>query len=172
MIDLRFMHPDLRQLDLARADVIACGVYEDRRPLEGLAGLLDWRLAGLLSRLAKRRLVLGAPGELVLVPGRPKLPFDKLLLLGLGTRGAFAEEAFSRALERLVGALDGLLAKRAVVELPGRLDDAITPERALALTLEATSEAERDKMVLVEEDDARRRMLAFAEDEARRVRRG
>jgi leucyl aminopeptidase len=172
MTELRFVDPNLRQLDLARADVIACGVYEDQRPMGGLAGLIDWRLAGLLSALARRRFIVGAVGELVLVPARPKLPFDKLLVVGLGPRAAFAEETFTAAFDRVARSLDGLAAKRAIVELPGRGDEAITPERALALTLAGSREVQREKMVLVEEDEARRRMAAFAEEEALRVRRG
>ena len=55
MVDLRFVAPDLRRLDEAGSEVVVCGVWKDQRPLTGLACLLDWRLAGRLSRLATSR---------------------------------------------------------------------------------------------------------------------
>ena len=54
MVDLRFVPRALRHLDETSAEVVACCIYRDERPLSGLAGLLDWRLSGRLSRLAKQ----------------------------------------------------------------------------------------------------------------------
>src|SRR4051794_25607192 len=119
-MEFRFVPPGLRQLDERGAEVIACGIYRDERPFAGLAGLLDWRLAGRLSRLAKKGFILGEVGELLAMPVRPRLPFDKLLAFGLGPRGSFSDATFRTVLERTMSALAGLQVKKAVVELPGR----------------------------------------------------
>jgi len=155
MLDLRFVARDLRRLDEVGAEVVACAVWRDARPLVGLAGLLDWRLAGRLSRLAKQGFLLGEVGELLAVPVRPRLPFDKLLVAGLGPRSAFGEATFKRVLERTMDALSGLHVKKAVVELPGRGDETIGADRAADILLDAIGDDERDAFTFVENPDGR-----------------
>jgi hypothetical protein len=167
MIDLRFVARDLRRLDEASAEVVACGVYRDERPLAGLAGLLDWRLAGRLSRLAKQGFLLGEVGELLAVPVRPRLPFDKLLVAGLGPRGAFGDAAFRKVLERTIDALAGLHVKKAVIELPGRGDEAITAERAAEILLDLIGDDERDALTFVEDPSGRERIEKHAQERRR-----
>ncbi len=167
MIDLRFVTPELRRLDETTAEVIACGVYRDTRPLTGLAGLLDWRMAGRLSKLAKQGFLLGEVGEVLVVPSRPRLPFDKLLAFGLGPRGSFADATFRQVLERVLDSLAGLHVKKAVIELPGRGDPAIEPERAATILLDVLGEDERDALAFVEDVEGQKRFEAHAHDRRR-----
>jgi hypothetical protein len=168
---MHYVAPDLRALDGLTADVIACGIWEDRRPMMGLAGLLDWRLAGRLSALAKEGFATGARGETLLVPGRPRLPFEKVLLLGLGARSAFGDGVFRETLERFLELRQGMKAQRAVLELPGRADGAVDPERAAELTLAVAKEALDEDLWLVETEDGEKRTEARLGEERRRVRR-
>ena len=85
-MELRFVPPHLHALDDHPAEVIACAVWSDERPMRGLAGLLDWRLAGRVSRLAKEQFVTGSVGEVLCMQGRPRLPFDKVVVVGAGER--------------------------------------------------------------------------------------
>ena len=57
-------------LVLLREDVqaVLLGVPSDQRPLKGTAGLLDWRLKGMVSRFLKAGHITGDAGEIVLVP--------------------------------------------------------------------------------------------------------
>ena len=64
-MDLRFVPPDLRRLDEAGAELLACCIWSDQWPMRGLAGLLDWRLAGRLSALAREAFLLGELGEVL-----------------------------------------------------------------------------------------------------------
>ncbi|MBX3209059.1 MAG: leucyl aminopeptidase [Labilithrix sp.] len=167
MLDLRFVPRALRHLDETSAEVVACGIYRDERPLSGLAGLLDWRLAGRLSRLAQQGFLLGEVGELLAVPVRPRLPFDKLLVAGLGPRGAFGDATFRKVLERTMSALEGLHVKKAVVELPGRGDEAITAERAAEILLDLIGDDERDALTFVEDPSDQQRIEKHAQDRRR-----
>ncbi|MBX3212867.1 MAG: leucyl aminopeptidase [Labilithrix sp.] len=167
MLDLRFVPRALRHLDETSAEVVACGIYRDARPLTGLAGLLDWRLAGRLSRLAKQGFLLGEVGELLALPVRPRLPFDKLLVAGLGPRGAFGDATFRKVLERTIGALEGLHVKKAIVELPGRGDQGISPERAAELLLDLIGDDERDALTFVEDPGDQQRIEKHAQERRR-----
>lgn len=155
MTDLRFVAPDLRRLDETDAEVVACGVFRDERPFRGLAGLLDFRLGGKLSRLARQGFVLGAVDEAVLLPVRPRLPADKLLVVGLGPRAAFDEAIFRRVLARTLDALAGLGAKSAVVELPGRGAVALDAGTSAALLFEKLGDEQRDALTFVEPERER-----------------
>ena len=168
-MEFRFVAPDLRRLDDASAELLACCVWSDQRPMRGLAGLLDWRLAGRLSMLARDGFVVGQLGELLFVPGRPRLRFEKVLVLGAGARADFGEDAFRSVVTHLLRALEGLRVRRAVVELPGRADGLIDAERAADLVLECVGDSPlHDAWWLVEEPDGQRRIAQRAVDERRR----
>jgi hypothetical protein len=167
MLDLRFVPRSLRHIDEVSAEIVACGIYRDERPLGGLAGLIDWRLAGRLSRLTKRGFLLGEVGELLAMPVRPRLPFDKLLVAGLGPRATFSDATFRKVLERTMDALDGLHVKKAIVELPGRGDDAITSERAAEILLDLIGDSERDVLTIVEDSGDQQRIEKRAQERRR-----
>jgi len=54
--------------DQIQGVVVLC--YENERPLQGLAGLLDWRFRGELSRAIQRGVLTGKSGECVYLPIR------------------------------------------------------------------------------------------------------
>lgn len=171
MVDFRFLPPDLRALDDASAEVVVACIFEDERPFRGLAGLLDWRLSGRLSRLARASFVRGALGEALVVPARPRLPFDKLVLMGAGARSSFDEPTFRRVVERVLDALAGLQAKKALLELPGRGDGLIEPSRAADVFFDLTADQEHDTLALVEDAEGQKVFEARALERRRSKRR-
>jgi len=170
-VDLRFTQPHLRKLDLTGTEVLACALAPGERPPRGVAGLCDYRLAGRLSRLVASGFATGALGEVLLVPGRPKLPFDKVLIFGVGEQQDFSELVFRDVVERILATLEGLRARTAVVELPGRHFDGISPERAADILLEiAGARPEHDVWTLIESAEAQRVITQQTILERRRVR--
>ena len=157
---LHFVEPDLRAIDTTSAEVIACSAFQDERPLRGLAGLLDWRLAGRLSVLAKNDFLTGAEGEIVLVPGRPYVRFEKILVLGIGPRATFDDAVVRRVLGKLVSALEGLKVRRALVEVPGRPSGKLEPEKAAELLLECAESALEDEMWTFVDDEVAEKAMA------------
>jgi hypothetical protein len=170
-VELRFVAPDLHALDETPAEVIACAMWKDERPLRGLAGLLDWRLSGRLSRLLREQFMSGDLGEVLCLQGRPRLPFDKVVVIGAGERGAWTDDTFRAATAALLRTLEGLHVQRAVVELPGRAANCIPPERAAEIVLESVRESEaHDAWWLVEAAEAQAKIASRANEERRRGR--
>ncbi len=170
-MDLRFTTPELRKLDLLGTEIIVSTLASDERPPHGVTGLLDFRLAGRISRLIENGFATGRVGEVVLVPGKPKLPFDKLLLFGIGKQTEFNDPVFRAVLDKILRTLEGLRARTAVVELPGRHFDAISPERAADILLEsAGGQKEHDVWTLIEPLEAQRAITQHMIQERRRVR--
>jgi hypothetical protein len=170
-MDLRFIVPQLRRLDLAGTEVLCACLASDERPPHGVAGLVDWRLAGRLSKLLESGFATGALGEVLLLPGKPKLAFDKLLFFGIGAHGAFNERVYRSVVEKILQTLAGLRARTAVVELPGRHFDAVPPERAADILLECASGLQdHDVWTLVEPQEAQRSITQHMIQERRRVR--
>jgi hypothetical protein len=156
-------------LDLAGTEVLVCGLCSDERPPHGAAGLIDWRLSGTVSRLLERGFASGGAGEVLLIPGKPKLPFDKIVLFGVGDSTAFNERIYRAIIEKVLGTLEGLRARTAVVELPGRHIGAISAERAADILLEiAAGKPQHDVWTLIEPPDAQRAIASV--QERRRVR--
>jgi hypothetical protein len=170
-VELRFLPPELRRLDEANVELCACTIWSDERPIRGFAGLLDWRLAGRLSALLKSGFLRGELGETLLLPGKPNLLFEKVLLVGLGPRSGFGDGTFRRSLVRIARTLEGIGVRRAVVELPGRASGAIEPEHAITLTIECLgASTEHDAWWLVEDAESQRRVAQRAAEERRGVR--
>jgi hypothetical protein len=151
--------------------VLLAALLPGERPPRGVAGICDFRWGGRLSRLVQSGFATGALGEVLLLSGRPKLPFDKVILFGVGRREDFSELVFRVVIERMLTTLEGLRARTAVVELPGRHFGGIAPERAADILLEiAGARPEHDVWTLVEPSDAQRTITQQTILERRRVR--
>jgi hypothetical protein len=92
---LGFIDSTIRALDDHAADVLALSVFSDEQPLEGITGLVDWRLRGTLSRWFISGFASGRWGERVLYPVRNFLSYRSLVVFGLGRR---ADHRADRAL--------------------------------------------------------------------------
>lgn len=171
-MDLRFAVPELAALDQIGTEILVASVARDERPPQGVAGLVDWRLSGRLSRLLKQGFFSGELGEVLLLPARPRLPFDKVVLFGLGYQAEFEEAVFRGVTTRLLSTLVGLRARTAVVELPGRHLNAVSAERATEILLESVGQSrDHDVWTLVESQEAQRAINQHMIRERRRVRR-
>jgi Cytosol aminopeptidase family, N-terminal domain len=170
-MELRFVHPSLTHLDELDSEVLMCSVWSDTRPSHGVAGLCDFRLGGWISSLERRGSITGELGEAVLLPGKPRLPFEKLVMFGAGPRASFDERALENLVGRILRSADDLGARAVVLELPGRHENLITAERAADILLRAVGrEREFDVWTLVENADGRVRVMQHTE-ELRRIRR-
>jgi len=170
-VDVHFVPPDLRRLDALKSEALCVPFFADERPLRGALGLVDWRLCGLLSRLIMGSRVSGAQGETVLVPARPKLTVEKLLLFGIGPLGAFDEQVFTVGVSHMLTTLTRARVRASVVVLPGRALGLIAPVRAMEIFLRvASGTEEHDEITLVEDAEAQRAMEPVVERERRRAR--
>lgn len=171
-MELRFVPPDLHRLDEVGTEILACGVFADERPPHGTLGLIDWRMAGWLSRLLARGRMSGRRGEVTMIALRPKLPFDKAIVFGLGERESFDEAAYREIVLLMLSTFEGLFARSAVVELPGRHVGALTADHAADIALELASERpDHDVWTLIEQPDDEKRILTHMIEQRRRVRR-
>ena len=170
-MELRFILPQLRRLDLAGTEVLLACVEQAEAPPHGVAGLVDWRLGGRLSSLIQNGSLTGQLGEVLLLPGKPRLPFDKVVLFGVGRIEEFGEHVFRDVVERMLKTLEGLRARSAVVELPGRKSGSLAPERAADILLEtAGGRSEHDMWTLVETIESQRAITHHMVQERRRQR--
>jgi len=90
--ELKWVAPELRVLDDSPADLLVLHAFSDERPLSGLAGLVDWRLAGALSSWRIGGFSTGAFGERVLYPTGRRLSHPRLLFVGLGRRAEYRSD--------------------------------------------------------------------------------
>ena len=118
-MELSYYPLTMEALDQADAEALCLFVSEDERPLTGLAGLVDWRLSGRLSRMIRAGLVIGAAGEALLTPPGMRLAFRKLFVFGLG--GARSDEELAGRLADALRRLAQAGVKDAALQLPARL---------------------------------------------------
>ena len=64
--------------------LLVCSIYSDEKPLKRIAGSLDWRLKGFLSRFLVKGWITGEKNEFVYIPIHHQGNMRHLLLVGLG----------------------------------------------------------------------------------------
>ncbi|MCS6798796.1 MAG: hypothetical protein NZ898_09735 [Myxococcota bacterium] len=136
---LRLFPVEPAGLDGLRTEAFAAAFFEDDLPFAGALGLVDWRLAGALSRLVIRGRLVGRRGERWLLPGRPRLGVDRLLVVGLGAREEASEASLREATRELVEVLGRMGVRSFACALPGRVEGLVDAERSIEWLLEATA---------------------------------
>jgi len=86
---------DLAGLDALKLESLALFVFQDVRPLRGVAGYIDWRLCGSLSRMIMAGHFEGRRGEHVLMPVTGTLNIQRLFIFGLGPVRTFSQSTLS-----------------------------------------------------------------------------
>ena len=111
------VEPSLSALDALDVESLAIGLTTNVRPLLGIAGYVDWRMCGRLSRLILAGTVTGAAGEKVLVPTMGMLKPSRLFLFGWGPAEKLADGATDR-MKWMVDVLKTAGVDRVAISLP------------------------------------------------------
>lgn len=144
MLPTTFLPVDLHRWDRGpAADALVVPVWTDVRPLRGAAGVLDWRLCGRLSQLLREGRLCGTPGEKLLLATN-RIPWQRVLAVGVGDSQSFDEASFRRAIACCLEALRRLGGNSLAIALPGRDIDLIRPDRAMRGFLDALAQSERE----------------------------
>ncbi len=169
-MNVEFVAPELRKLDRVHAGALVIHLFEGDAPLRGLPALVDWRLCGSLSRLILAGRLTGRSGEAMLVPSSGRLPFERLLLLGLGPRRTLERTEVGAEIRRAFDVLGRMRTHSAAAALPGRPQEASDPSTAIDMLLQVASEPnEIDELILVEEPRAQKIMHAYLDVGHRRI---
>jgi hypothetical protein len=136
-----FLASDLGKWDQLEGapETLVLPFFSDERPLRGAAGLCDWRLCGRLSRLLSTGRVGGSFGEATMLPPGRRLPFGRLLLVGLGAADRFDEGTAREAANLITDKMRKLGFGRYALVPPGRSTGRLSARRALEIFLEAAT---------------------------------
>lgn len=99
------------------AEILVLGIFQDVRPLKGLAGEVDWIYNGIISHLILREKIFGRVGEATLLATQRKLPTPKILIMGLGKREKFTDTTFQEICEIALNTISQLQTKQCAMEL-------------------------------------------------------
>ena len=153
-------------LDQVVVDVLVTPFFSCDRPLRGAAARADWRLCGLLSERLQRGELIGERGEAALIPTGGRMRSPILLVMGLGPRSDFGEEALREvsrsATVRLLALRSGIVG----IALPGEIASRLDTSQAVGVVLEGVAGA------LSERPSALRLRLVVTPEEAGRARSG
>lgn len=120
-MQVRFATPSLHAVDDESARLLILTFFADDRPLQGLPGLVDWRLNGRISKLIRTEFVDGHFREATLRPLDRRLPFAEVLLIGLGERADYDAERFETICRFAFGTVARLGTLDLAMQLPGRI---------------------------------------------------
>jgi hypothetical protein len=109
---------NLPVLDTVQAESIGLFLWSDVRPLAGVAGTIDWRVCGGLSRLLEEAVFSAAEGEVLLHPVGGRFGLRRLFLFGLGSVAETDPAALRRACRKAHDALQRAGAGQIVLGAP------------------------------------------------------
>lgn len=161
----RLALPKLEALDELTGACLVLTCFAEDRPLRGLTGLVDWRLNGQLSRLLAAEFVDAHYLEATLTPVLLRLPFERILLVGLGKRNEFTAARFEETCQFVFTTLSNLQAHDFAMMLPGRIGVEVGLRQALAGWRRAVMDAfgadahKLTEITLLEPQDLHRELL-------------
>lgn len=158
-MELRYLSAQLHALDRLATDVLVVPVLQGERPPQGILGLVDYRLGGYLSELILQGTLTGTPLQQLVISGRPKLAFDKILLVGAGVAAQFQPQIYAGVLDGIFHTLTSWGVRRAAIELPGRRAGLIEIELAVDILFDrAQAFPQFDVWTLLDHGDAIRKV--------------
>jgi len=116
-------------------------VFQDERPLRGVAAGADWRLNGFLSRLVSGERFSGERGDWLLVHTQGRMPYTHLFLVGMGRRETRDAAGARTALAGIAGKVALAGVHRFAIDLTEVAPPELPAEEAMVHFLEALSRA-------------------------------
>ena len=136
-----------------QVDSLALSFWQEERPLQGVAGLVDWRLCGGLSRLITAGHASGEADDSIMMLAGPQLPFVKVFLFGLGPEPKMNDFDYIATSLKVRDVLSRAGVHSYALQLPGRATGLIAPRRAAQLWQEMDG-AEDEQVIIVDTKEA------------------
>lgn len=131
-------------------DAACLFVFADERPLQGLAGYIDWRLCGALSRILLEGRFVGEFGDALLFPVRRNISFSRIFCFGAGQGSQITRKSFSVLARKACETLSLAGSQAFIAELPpAHLPHLEEEERAKIFLEEGVSRFSGQQILLV-----------------------
>jgi hypothetical protein len=145
---IAFLALELARWDEASVDGLIVTLFKDERPLRGATGLADWRLCGRLSRLVASGRLTSAEGETLLMPPGRRLPFQRILAVGLGRQARFDDATYRRHVRVIRDVARRAGMRDFAIQPPGRATGLIAARRALEMWIEEGDPADERSLII------------------------
>jgi hypothetical protein len=160
MMEITSYTGDMRFL---AADLVVAGLYEDERPSQGLAGLVDWFLFGQLTDLILGGKVTGRAGEFALLATQGRIAVSRFMIAGLGARARMTPSVLEKLLPGITDNIRSLRPAAVAVEILGATSPALPADKAARLLLSSLTENGRPepagRLLLVPGDETEQEII-------------
>jgi hypothetical protein len=169
MIQVRAVPLELPVLDRVCDDALVAAIFSDDRPPRGLAGLIDWRTDGTISRMAAQGRVTGEFDECVLFATNNRTACGFILFYGLGAKRELTAERLRRASASVGAKLRKAGVKKFAFSIPVFEELALSWPEALGVWLnEASGSGGWDGITVIGDTDKIRKFSLSMPDHLRK----
>ena len=166
-MSVRFLGLELAKWDQEKGGDLVLSFFKDERPLRGAAGLADWRLCGKLSHLLRGRRLDGDESEALLLPPGRRLPFDRVMVFGLGERRGYGVAEYRRDAAKIAEVLSKAKSKRYAIQPPGRAMGLVAARKALQIWIEvAAPDPKKTAISIIDTPHAQKEMAEILSGQA------
>jgi len=118
MIKVKGSSLEISALDRISDDALVAMLFSDDRPPRGLAGLIDWRTDGMISRMSAKGRITGDFEECVLFATKERTSCGFILFIGLGRRRELTNDRLHKAGNFMLKKLKAAGVKRFAFSIP------------------------------------------------------
>ena len=160
---------DLPALDHVKDDALVALIFTDDRPPRGLAGLIDWRTDGTISRMSAAGRISGDDGECTLFSTSNRTGCGFILFVGLGKRSGLGSAEMRNAAAVVREKLERAGVKTFAFSIPPLDETRITWNEAMSAWLTETLSGKAwDGITIIDDTDRVRKFIASPPENLRR----
>ncbi|MCX7944783.1 MAG: hypothetical protein N2746_09785 [Deltaproteobacteria bacterium] len=153
-MEIVFSRLQKRRISRNCCSLLLCFYYEDERPLNRLAGIIDWKVDCFLSRLIKDKKLYGNEGEIILFASEERFGSMPILICGLGKKRFFSLTTIKNVTDSLVRRIYDMNIKDFGFSLPDLSSTNISWLDGFNAFIDSFSKCENiEKIYLFEEKD-------------------
>lgn len=151
-MEIVFVRLDKKKITPNRYSLILCFYFEDDRPFNRLAGIIDWKVDCLLSRLIRDRRLCGDEGEIILFASEERFGRTPILICGMGQKRFFSLNTIKQITDNIVRRLDGMKIDNFAFALPDFSDTNVEWVDGFNMFIERFARSESIERIFLLED--------------------
>jgi len=161
---IEFASSTLSRTSSRKTGFLCLYLFEEKQPLCGISGLVDWRLKGFLSEKIIQESITGNIDETLIFPQTNLLKANHLIVQGIGKRDSLDKTIFINSIKQSFESAIKINNEPITLALPGRPENVCNPSDAIDWFLNYYETLEtKPNVTILDTQGAKKIMLSSVE---------
>ncbi len=151
-MEIIFVRLSKKNIVKNRYSLIVCFYFEDDRPLNRLAGIIDWKVDCFLSRLIKDKKLYGNESEVILFASDERFGHTPILICGMGRKRFLSLGTIKQVADSVLNRIDNMKIDNFAFALPDFSDTNVEWLDGFNMFIERFTRSENIERIFLFED--------------------